>query len=243
MQGVQLGGLDEQGALHPVVPVADGREQANGGQGGLGEGHDDLEQGAVFAGAVDPRGLDEALRDRLEEVLHDDDVHGGHHPGGDERPDGVLQVQGPDQQYVVGHQSSAEQHREEDEQGDHIPGSDLLPGQGVSQHGGGQQMKKGTGHGDEYRHAVGLEYGAGPGEGVPVGIQSEPLGEHTVALRHQYVLGGKADGQDDQQGDDAHEAQQDKNQVDDRPGNRVIFRFQHSFSLPLRTWRCPGRPA
>ena len=42
LQGVQVAVRDVQLCLEPVIPVAEGQEQTDGGQNGLGDGQNDL---------------------------------------------------------------------------------------------------------------------------------------------------------------------------------------------------------
>src|SRR5699024_4934809 len=139
LQGEQMVAGDVQLGLEPVVPVAEGQEQADGGQHGLGDGHHDLEEDGPLGGAVDAGGLNDLVGDRVaEEGPGDGDVEAGHRQGQDQGPDGVCQVEDLGVDHVGGRHAAAEDHGDKDQDGQEVVELVLTAGQDVA-HDGGQQ--------------------------------------------------------------------------------------------------------
>ena len=111
LQGAQLIGADVQLSLEPVVPVAEGQEQADGGQHGLGDGQDDLGEDRHLAGAVDLGGLDDGVGNGgAEEGSRDRDIPARNRQRQDQDPHAVLQVQDLGGDDVACGHAAAEDH-------------------------------------------------------------------------------------------------------------------------------------
>ena len=106
---------------HPVVPVGEGEEQADGRDGRQGDGQHDLSEDTQLACAVDLGRFNDRLRHgRLEERAHDDHVEAGAADGQNQRPVGVLQAQDVDVDHVAGYQTAAEEHGDQNEDGEEL---------------------------------------------------------------------------------------------------------------------------
>ncbi|CDN45555.1 hypothetical protein BN871_HY_00050 [Paenibacillus sp. P22] len=134
-----------------VVPVPDCDEQADRRQHRLGERQDDPEEHRQVVRPVDLGRLLQLVGNAPEEADHDENVPGADRAGQDERPVRIDQAEHFDEQ-VRGHQSAAEQHREQDEQGEELAAAQPLLGDGVSHPCGEECADKRAGGRRDDRH-------------------------------------------------------------------------------------------
>ena len=134
---MQAAVTDIQLGLEPVVPVAEGQEQADGGQHGLGDGQDDPEKHRPLAGSVDLGRLNDAVRDRgAEEGPGDGHVEAADRQRQDQNPHGIRQVQHLGVDDVGSGHAAAEDHGDEYQDGQEVVQLMLRPAQDVAHQGG-----------------------------------------------------------------------------------------------------------
>ena len=128
------------------VPLAHQGEQAHGGQNGLGEGQDDLEQDAELAGPVDPGGFPDAAVNAGEEGAEQDDVISPYNKGNEHDHGVVDQVQALHQQ-IGRNRAAADEHGQGQVDGHRLFQAEARYRKGISRQGGEQQRQNRIGNG------------------------------------------------------------------------------------------------
>ena len=250
---LHLGG-QEQGAVIPLVPVAQGQEQADGGQGRLQVRQDQAVEDPEISRAVNLAGLGNFMGNGLHEVLHQHDQPGAHQQRKQDCEVAVTQVQVLNHQQVEGNQARGEQGREVDIEHNPVPVGEVPPLQGVARHGNNKQADQRTHQRQADGHGVGADHLVRTAEEQFIGKGAEvrrPQGETGPPDAFFCREGRRDDHPERHDTDDTEDGDQDVGQhVDDDLaliladvgrmhqvlGVNLLSHFTHS-SFPLRTGR------
>ena len=156
-------------------------EQADGGQHRQAQRQHHLPQHHRRGGAVDQRRLLQALRDREEEIAHDQHPERVDELWNHQRPQGVVEA-GVAHHQVGRNQAAVEQDGKEHEHRDRRAPRHAALGQGVGERRREQQVQRRAHHHPEQGYAVGADDRAALGENGVVGAEIEGLrNQHQAA--------------------------------------------------------------
>lgn len=144
--------------VHVRIPVSNRIEQGDGGDGRQGQRQHDPHEDSEVIASVDLGGLLQTVRQRLEEVAHDNHVEGIDGNREDQGPVRVDQADAFDDQEGGDH-SAAEQHGEDDDEINGIAGRQVSPGQAVGHQRGKQHTDYGSCNGDTHGYPESPEDG------------------------------------------------------------------------------------
>ena len=145
---------DEDQRVVIGVPVIHRVEQGDSGNSGGRQRQQNAPQIGGDAGTVQHGGLVQRVRHALKEVAHDDEVIGADAYRQDQRPERIEQAQ-PAYLQVQGHQTAAEQHGKDHEEGQQIPSWQILSGKNESAQNGQNHADRRADESDEQRIGVG----------------------------------------------------------------------------------------
>ena len=262
--GQVLGGGQHNQLHEIVIPGVDEGEDGAGTHTGLNHGEHDIGEGSPLAGAVNAAGFRHFGGDAFCKLLQQEHAEGPAHDGEDNRPDGVVQVQGGhftqqrDEDNLLGQRHGADNQGE-----DKGSAVEALLCQRVASHGGGQAGQQ---HG-HHSHEHGVQQPA-DGSGTGGTGNAEQLEQGSGTLAHQVLvvvhhpLGGNPDrgggddfllhlegaGDNPVQGEDEQERKQAHNHPGGDGGGQLIalsscngiccshISLPPYFSLPIRNW-------
>src|SRR5699024_172271 len=122
--------------------------------------HDNLKEDGPLGGAVNPRRLDDGVGDGgAEEGTGNDDVEAGNRQRQDQHPHGISQVQNLGVHHIGCGHAAAEDHGDENQNGQEVIELVLGTGQDVAHNGGKHHADGSTQNRDIHGNPQGLEDG------------------------------------------------------------------------------------
>ncbi len=224
LQGQQVIAADVQTGLEPVIPVAEGQEQTDGSQNGLGDGQHDPEENGHLGCAVDLCRLDDGVGNcRLEEGTGNGTVPAGNSQRKHQRPYGILQFQDLGVDNVGSSQTAAEDHGNENHDGQEAVQAMLLTGQNVTHEAGQGDTDDGThgGNVDGDPQSTQNSGSLAPDELVSAGGEFLCGDPDLITLTGNDIVIRNGDHEDEDDGQEAAQCQNQEECIEDKVGYRV----------------------